>query len=341
MQQQIYQDLELPKGSQVHVFRFRGKQWPHHLEQWTKITLPDGSYYEVRDSAESQLWSHCDGNLRDLRKVRDWRIRNLRAQELLNQRLSDQSRNPLILRLPEGSRQVAGVVTSLYTEVTHTEVFETVEMLLKANGLEYKVIHEIETSRKTMRTLMLDQQIGEGIDTHTVGLTLTNSETGMASVGVYLYVRRQICSNGMMANTGIHSQKLRHIGDKTELQTELWRMIEQTIQSASFLIPAINASKNTCVIQMDVERFLTKDLHYPDHLSRTISQRQGQHEGWTVYGLVNAMTWVASHHDQCAKSYQLKLQQDAHRLLMEHNDDPFTFLKKLRHEHEKEEAAKV
>jgi hypothetical protein len=335
MKQQKYEDVEVPSGTRINVFRLRKEDG--YLHNYSRLTFPDGRGFFLEGSPEGQLFSHLDSSIRDLRRTydRDWKTRNKVAQGLLEKRIADQSRKALLLRVVEGSRDVAGVVTDLYAEVTHSEVFSTVEGLLRERAMKFTISRETLTSKKIFRVYLLEQWIGEAMDRQQVGLAISNSEIGLGSVGVYLYLERQICSNGMMASTGVSNARLRHIGDQLELKAEVWKMIEETLESAQEIIPAWQSAKKVTVWAKDIPELLHGRLGYPQHLAREVSVRQMHHEGQTAYGLIQAMTYIATHYQECADSYKMKLQQDAHRLLMETHRDPDSIHQRL------EEAVKA
>jgi len=311
---QKYNDIRIPQGTRVNIFRYRDDHGL--LVHFTKLVFPNGQTYMLAAGAESQLWNLVGESIRTLRSA-PIDVRNQRAQSMLWERLGDEQKQPLYLRYHNTTHKVEGVVSGLYAEILHEQVFDVLETVLSNRGHEWVVKQKCETPQKAYRRYLLPNiTFGEGMEKHTVGLHVANSEVGRGSVRIYLYLERMVCTNGLMAYEGVYQAGIRHIGDKQAIHAKLGEMVDITLATADAMGEHIGITSKQPLVVDELHRWLYKRRGYPLHLVADIATNLRKHPKPTVYNAIVELSAQSVHGgDRVANSYIHRLQQDAYRLL--------------------------
>ena len=191
-----------------------------------------------------------------------------------------------------------GVLSERYAKVNNTEVFQSLEPLVKSH---YEVTW-LSLSEESLHLRLVDPRLSREVlpgDRVIAGLHIANSEVGKRSVTVDALVYRLVCANGLVRLVkGRSLMHQRHVGvTSARLEMSIGKAIkEAVVQGTGFMERMIWATREPL---KDVERAITTlgetwGLSESLQLQVTNSLKQetrGQQE--TLYGLVNAFTNVA------------------------------------------------
>lgn len=295
----------------AEMFRYRDKK-DGKLQKYTKLII-DGQTFWLHKTVETQFYSHIGLKIRDLENIREYSERNKVIQENAKTLAV-----PIVLRMftdDFGNQKIYAVVSTKFTHFGHKEVFGLAEETLKRLGIDYWEGEIIRTNSKIFKTYEFPKMIISPIrgDDIACGLRLTNSAKGLGSIGAYGYHRRLICSNGMTANKGTFLGGLRHIGDKLRIQNQFQGMIEKAIATLDISEKIIEARK-IGVVDTNVWHILNDMLQLSQYEIGNIINRF-KNEEKNVWGLVNAITFIASRNITNIPTKQLMFQQKASKLL--------------------------
>jgi hypothetical protein len=126
----------------------------------------------------------------------------------------------------------------------------------------------------------------------TPGISISNSEVGLASLSVSAYLLRIVCSNGMVAKTEI-SASYRHVS--TKILTELPQVFEQVGNGLGKQKERLKISLESPVADplATIERF-NRQFGLGEREKEAVAWAWPQEVGETMFNVVNAYTRAAA-----------------------------------------------
>lgn len=300
---------------EVQFYRYR-KSGIGMLVEYIRAVTPDGREVFLFDTvSKNQLVTRIGGKISELRRIYNYNERNQLLQQLVSVRSE-----PVILRLvrSNGHWHCYAVVTDKFTEVSHVELYSIVENELKERGLAWTDVRELRTDRRVWRTYMFERNIGQKVgDIIQVGLRVANSCKATSSVIFYPFWKRLVCLNGMTSSKGVWRPATTHVGEKANILHSVGVTLTEALNQA-FGFETLIMRAQKIVLRDDEISLLVREVSsrrgFAEYVQRSISCRV-QKEDKTLWGLVNAFTYVSSH-DVKPEQSKLAIEQSAHSLLV-------------------------
>jgi hypothetical protein len=129
-------------------------------------------------------------------------------------------------------------------------------------------------------------------DKMTIGIACSNSEVGLASLSISAFILRLVCTNGMVAKTGI-SASYRHVS--TKILTELPQVFRQVAEGLGSHRERLKLSLESPVADpfATMERF-NREFQLNEMEKEAVVWGWPQEAGGTMFNVVNAYTRVAA-----------------------------------------------
>jgi hypothetical protein len=308
---------ELVKPSEIRSVNFY-----HHrgygtgrIIDYIQLVLPNGETVFLHDvTSKNQLVSRAGKKISELRGIRDYNARN----QLLFAALKDRH-EPLLFRLTrtDGNWHCYAVTTEHFTEVTHVELYQLVENELVSRGIRWESTESLRTERRVWKTYLFEKRIGASLgDILQCGIRVANSCKATSSVIFYGFWKRLICSNGMTSSKGVWRPATTHRGEKSDILASVKDTLDEVIQQV-FGFETLIERAQKIVLKDEEISLLVREVSvrrgFADYVQRSIRYRV-QKEDKTLWGLVNAFTYVSSHEVKPEQS-KLTIEQSAHSLL--------------------------
>jgi hypothetical protein len=298
----------------MQFFRFR-RAGIGRLVEYIRAVTPDGREVLLLDNvSKNQLVSRIGGKISELRRIYDYNERNQLLQQLAVGRSE-----PVILRLvrSENHWHCYAVVTDKFTEVRHSELYAIVEDELHERGLAWTVGGELRTDRRVWRTYMFERNVGQKVgDIIQVGLRVCNSVKATSSVIFYPFWKRLVCLNGMTSSRGVWKPATTHVGEKSDILQSVKGTLTEALNQAFGFEQLVERAMSIKLEDKQIDllvREVSVRRGFADYVQRSIRYRV-QKEDKTLWGLVNAFTYVSSHEVKPEQS-KLTIEQSAHSLL--------------------------
>lgn len=140
--------------------------------------------------------------------------------ENLNHWIKHEKNDQLFFRFD--AKEVRAIFTPRYVPVDNFEVFERLDAL----GYSPETIVQCSLDSEFMSLSIPDGKKAFDIDgdKFTPGLSISNSEVGLASLSIAAYVLRLVCTNGLICTSGV-SASYRHVS--TKILTEFPNVLEK------------------------------------------------------------------------------------------------------------------
>ena len=300
--------------SDMQFFRYR-KVGVGRLVEYIRAVTPDGREVFLFDTvSKNQLVSRIGGKISELRRIYDYQERNQLLQHLAKSRSE-----PVIFRLvrSNGNWHCYAVVTEKFTEVKHVELYRMVEAELQSRGLVWQDTEEFRTNTRVWRTYLFERNVGTKVgDLIQVGLRVCNSVKATSSIIFYPFWMRLACTNGMTSSKGVWKPATVHKGNKLDILGSVKQTLEEALNQAFGFEQLVVKARELKITEENMQ-LLVKELSikkgFAEYVQRYIGYRVDK-EDKTLWGLVNAMTYVSSHEVKPEMS-KLKIEQTAHSLL--------------------------
>lgn len=315
MNPEFKDELVVPSEiKQVNYFRKR-EAGVGRMIDYIRLVLPNDETVFLHDVvSKNQLVTRAGEKISELRAIRDYEVRNQILSDALKKR-----GEPLIFRLTKsnGFWHCYAVVTKKFVEVTHVELYRMVEQELQTRGLTWVDTSEFRTSKRVWKTYIFEKQVGQKVgDTVQCGIRIANSCKATSSIIFYPFWMRLACTNGMTSSKGVWKPATVHKGNKLDILGSVKQTLEEALNQAfGFERLIVEARKVT--IERDQMNLLVREISvkkgFAEYVQRYIGYRV-EKEDKTLWGLVNAMTYVSSHEVKPEMS-KLKIEQTAHSLL--------------------------
>ena len=299
-------------GVQFYRYRERGTS---RLIEYVRAVMPDGRVVLLFDTvSKNQFVSRIGGKISELRRIYDYNERNQLLQQFAKQRSE-----PVIFRLvrSNGDWHCYAVVTDKFTEVSHVELYSIVENELTNRGIRWESVESLRTERRVWKTYLFENRIGASVgDVVQCGIRVANSCKATSSVIFFGFWKRLVCSNGMTSSKGVWRPSTTHRGEKSDILASVKNTLDDVIQQVfGFETLIVRAQK--IVLRDDEISLLVREVSsrrgFAEYVQRSIRYRV-QKEDKTLWGLVNAFTYVSSH-DVKPEQSKLAIEQSAHSLL--------------------------
>jgi len=243
---------------QIHI-----NPLPHH-QVATHLKIPQQYYDRCREGAP-ELLAH---------NVNQWMQR------------TDKTRLLRTLNNGQGNRRLRGYLSDRYRPLDNYDLADAVLPVLESNGFQIRSCQLTETRfyvKAILEEVTRDIEVG---DTVCIGVDISNSDVGCASLSVAPLTERLICKNGMRVND--MASRRRHVGrrnngfDEDSLVTEFltdetrqaddrafWLKVRDTVAAC-----ATEAMLEQIVDQMQVAKGvpITGDAH---EVVRVVSRKVG------------------------------------------------------------------
>ena len=298
----------------MQFFRFR-KAGVGRLVEYIRAVTPDGREVLLLDNvSKNQMVSRIGGKISELRRIYDYNQRNQLLQQLAVGRSE-----PVILRLvrSDGRWVCYAVVTDKFTEVKHAELYAIVEDELHERGLAWTDVQDLRTDRRVWRTYMFERNVGQKVgDIIQVGLRVCNSVKATSSVIFYPFWKRLVCLNGMTSSRGVWKPATTHVGEKADILQSVKGTLTEALNQAFGFEHLVERAMSIKLEDKQIDllvREVSVRRGFADYVQRSIRYRV-QKEDKTLWGLVNAFTYVSSHEVKPEQS-KLTIEQSAHSLL--------------------------
>jgi len=315
-----FADIEVSPSqlADVHFVRKRGQGG--RLVEYISAKAPDSRMVYFFDGvSKTQLVSRVGGKISELRRIYDYQKRDRVFTGLVTQRPE-----PVILRLvrSNGYWHCYAVVTARFTEVGHAELYKMVENEFVARGLAWTGIEEFRTNRRVWRTYLFEKNIGAQVggvqvgDIIQCGLRIANSCKATSSIIFYPFWKRLVCSNGLTSSKGIWKPATTHVGLKVDILQSVKQTLDEALNQA-FGFDKLMQQAREIRLQTSEMELLVREVSvkrgFAEYVQRSIRYRLDK-EDKTLWGLVNAFTYVSSH-DVKPDQSKLVIEQAAHFLL--------------------------
>jgi hypothetical protein len=164
----------------------------------------DGCYYPVKPIAQQSIANRLGIPIQYLRKCpEDVQKYNM------NFWIKREKNEQLFVRF-DGS-EVRAVFTPRYIPCDNMEIME--RLLEMGFSLNTPVQASVDDSFMMLNIPDGDKMFSIGKDKMTPGISISNSEVGIAALSISAFVLRLVCTNGMVSNTAV-SASYRHVSAK-------------------------------------------------------------------------------------------------------------------------------
>lgn len=191
-----------------------------------------------------------------------------------------------LLRLEQG--EVRAVLSDRYQAVDHPEL---TRRLLEVVPESTPVRYELSASLMVVQLLPRESQhAGHGHDLFG-GITVSNSETGFAVVGLSAMVFRVICLNGLVLGGGASGLRRRHTRDAAETLREFQRRAREAWSDAGDSPDRFHAMRRIHVPQPEAALKRLEERHQlTAELAKEVESAFAVEPGDTMFDLINAFT---------------------------------------------------
>ena len=208
--------------------------------------------------------------------------------EQMNQWIKSEKREQLFVRFD--GEEVRAVFTPRYKPVDNFEV------IARLDEMGYNPYTKVQCSLDGEFMLLSipdsKRSFKIGTDKMTPGLSIGNSEIGLASLSVSAFLLRLVCTNGMVAKTEI-SASYRHVS--TKILTELPHVFQKVADGLGKQKDRLKLSLESPVADplATIERF-NRQFALGEREKEAVAWAWPQEAGETMFNVVNAYTRAAA-----------------------------------------------
>jgi len=212
------------------------------------------------------------------------------AAENVNHFLREKGSQPLLIR-HEGN-QIRAILSDRYRAVDHPEL---TRQLLDVVPESTPVRYELSATMMVVQVLPQESQHAtNGFDLFG-GITVTNSETGFAVVGLKAMIFRVICLNGLVLGGGASVVRRRHTRDANETLSEFQQRAREAWSDAGETPDRFLAMKR---IRVDQPQEALKRLQEKHQLRPNVAQEVDiafqVEPGKDMFSIINCFTRAAN-----------------------------------------------
>ena len=208
--------------------------------------------------------------------------------EQMNHWIKHEKREQLFIRFD--GEEVRAVFTPRYKPLDNFEIIERLDSMGYGPDTQVQCHHDAEFVLLSIPDGRRQFKING--DKMTPGISISNSEVGLASLSVSAFCLRIICTNGMVSKTEI-SASYRHVS--TKILTELPQVFEKVADG-------LGKQKNRLKISLEspvsdplatIERF-NRQFALGEREKAAVEWARTQEAGDTMFAVINAYTRAAA-----------------------------------------------
>jgi hypothetical protein len=216
--------------------------------------------------------------------------------EQMNHWIKSEKRDQLFLRFD--ADQIRAVFTPRYIPVDNFQVLERLNAM--GYGPDTKVQCSLDGEFMLLSIPDGRRQFKINGDKMTPGISISNSEVGLASLSVSAFILRLVCTNGMISKTEI-SASYRHVS--TKILTELPQVFEKVADGLGKQKDRLKLSLESPVADpfATIERF-NRQFALGEQEKAAVEWAYIQEAGETMFNVVNTYTRAAANEGLPAES---------------------------------------
>jgi hypothetical protein len=208
--------------------------------------------------------------------------------EQMNHWIKNEKREQLFIRLDD--QEVRAIFTPRYKPVDNFEVLARLDEMGYGPDTQVQCHHDAEFMLLSIPDGKRSFKIND--DKMTPGISISNSEVGLASLSVSAFILRLICTNGMVAKTEI-SASYRHVS--TKILTELPQVFAKVADGLGKQKDRLKLSLESPVTDplATIESF-NRQFGLGEREKAAVEWAWPQEAGETMFAVVNAYTRAAA-----------------------------------------------
>jgi len=210
----------------------------------------------------------------------------------------------------EDTGEILSCMTDDYRLVSNTQLIDTALPVLEKEGAELREVSVFSEGRRTLWRFTFPNvkvKVDKG-DLLNPEVVIINSYDGTAEIKATGGAYRMICSNGLIIGTIISMTKNKH---------SIWNKNIDSIEES--ILNTIKSTKSVMVesfpklIETKIKR--KKDIEsvikmLPSYTMETLTQYLISHNPKTYWDLLNALTYISTHHMKRDRGATLKLENE-------------------------------
>lgn len=193
--------------------------------------------------------------------------------------------------------ELRGVLTDKYSQLDNRFIFDTLGTALDNGGVVDVKNFDLTSKYLNLRLVFpsLTSNIGtiQNKDDVMVGIHITNSEVGSATLRIDSCLFRLVCSNGMIARVGGESlMEQRHIHlSNREIENRVVEAVSEGMELGDLFVNKFAMTKDIQVKNpLDVLNRLAKNQKYSREFTDTLKSSFNTEPDSNAFGIVNALT---------------------------------------------------
>jgi hypothetical protein len=217
--------------------------------------------------------------------------------EQMNHWIKHEKREQLFVRF-DGQEEVRAVFSTRYRPMDNFEILARLDEMGYTPDTKVQCHHDAEFMLLSIPDGKRSFKING--DRMTPGISISNSEVGLASLSVSAYLLRIVCSNGMVAKTEI-SASYRHVS--TKILIELPQVFERVADGLGKQKDRLKLSLESPVADplATIERF-NRQFALGEQEKEAVAWAWPQEAGETMFNVVNTYTRAAAMEGLTAES---------------------------------------
>jgi hypothetical protein len=206
--------------------------------------------------------------------------------EQMNHWIRQEKREKLFLRFDGQEQEVRAVFSTRYRPTDNFEILARLDEMGYTPGT--KVQCHLDPEFMLLSIPDGKRSFKIGTDKMTPGLSIGNSEVGLASLSVSAFILRLVCTNGMVSKTEI-SASYRHVS--TKILTELPQVFEKVADGLVIQKDRLKLSLKSPVADplATIERF-NRQFALGEREKEAVAWAWPQEAGETMFNVVNTYT---------------------------------------------------
>jgi hypothetical protein len=202
--------------------------------------------------------------------------------------IKNEKREQLFVRFDD--QEVRAIFTPRYKPVDNFEVLARLDEMGYTPDTQVQCHHDAEFMLLSILDGKRSFKIGQ--DKMTPGISISNSEVGLASLSISAFILRLVCTNGMVAKTEI-SASYRHVS--TKILTELPQVFERVADGLGKQKDRLKLSLESPVADplMTIGNF-NRQFALGESEKKAVAWAWPQEAGETMFNVVNTYTRAAA-----------------------------------------------
>lgn len=217
--------------------------------------------------------------------------------------------------------QPVAVSTKSYCLVQHHEAMIPLMEAIEQQGINQMHYKLAEYPGKTYLNLLTDRTIVPSDDRIiNIGFTVINSFDSTNALKIDSYAYRVECANGAVSSKIMGSKSIKHVGMRDRVMNEVQDMITKLDYNGENLLKYIENARQIKVENVEVAKKLLEAEELGKDFVNDAVVDFVTYEEFSMWGLVNAVTRVASANKSFQRHYQLS--KKAENLLVDAYKQP-------------------